>query len=203
MNPEDNENDKEENDEGVDNKLSQTDASFTQSQIECLSCHQLSFFPENTPIWLSICEPCLEKTQSKSNSLTCCFKSCESDQYDSCPICKKSFCSKHIPDHDYGVQPEVNTIDSIDDDDKNLAQQPSIDDGDNTIDDPDHMAIDDPDHMAIDDPDNMAVQHGDSKGQFRRRQDFLTSFLKTLTIEETGITVYNSYLFISSDHKLF
>ena len=85
------------------------------------------------------------------------------------------------------MQPEVNTIDSIDDDDKNLAQQPSIDDGDNTI--------DDPDHMAIDDPDNMAVQHDDIKGQFRQRQDFLTSFLKTLTIEETGITVYNSYLF--------
>ena len=92
------------------------------------------------------------------------------------------------------MQPEVNTIDSIDDDDddKNLAQQPSIDDGDNTIDDPDHMAIDDPDHMAIDDPDNMAVQHDDIKGQFRQRQDFLTSFLKTLTTEETGITVYNS-----------
>jgi hypothetical protein len=188
MNPEDNENDKEENDEGDDNALSQPEPSFTQSQIECLSCHQLSFFPENTPNWLSICVSCLEKTRSKANSLTCCFGSCESDQYDSCPTCKQSFCSMHIPDHDCVLQPEVNN--SIDDDDKSLALQPKIDDGDKTIDDPDHMAIDEPDNMAVQ-PDVA----DDAQGLFRRRQDFLTSFLKTLTIEETGITVYNSYLF--------
>jgi len=190
MDPKDNENEKEngKKDGEVDNELSQTDTSFTQSQIECLNCHEL--YIQTSANWLSICEPCLKKTQSKANSLTCCFGSCESDQYDSCPICKQSFCSVHIPDHDCLVKPEVNTIDSIDDDDKNLAQQPKIDDRDDTTDDPDHMAIDDPDHMAVQ-PDVA----DDTQALFRQRQEFLTSFLKSLTIEETGITVYNSYLF--------
>jgi hypothetical protein len=140
--------------------------------------------------WLSICEPCLQKTKSNENSFTCCFESCKSDQHDSCSTCKKSFCPEHISYHDCEVQPEVNTNNSIADDDKSLALQPKIDDGDKTIDDPDHMAIDDPDNMAVQ-PDVA----DDAQGLFRRRQDFLTSFLKTLTIEETGITVYNSYLF--------
>ena len=190
MDPEDNENEKEneENDGEVDNELSQTDTSFTQSQIECLNCREL--YIQTSANWLSICEPCLEKTQSKANSLTCCFGSCESDQYDSCPICKQSFCSVHIPDHDCLVKPEVNTIDSIDDDDKNLAQQPKIDDRDDKTDDPDHQSIVDPDHMAVQ-PDVA----DDTQALFRQRQEFLTSFLKSLTIEETGITVYNSYLF--------
>jgi len=190
MDPKDNENEKEngKKDGEVDNELSQTDTSFTQSQIECLNCRKA--YIQTSDNWLSICEPCLQKTKSNKNSLTCCFGSCESDQYDSCPICKQSFCSVHIPDHDCLVKPEVNTIDSIDDDDKNLAQQPKIDDRDDTTDDPDHMAIDDPDHMAVQ-PDVA----DDTQALFRQRQEFLTSFLKSLTIEETGITVYNSYLF--------
>jgi len=174
MNPEDNENEKEneENNDEVENELSPIDTSITQSQIVCMNCRQL--YTQTSEInWLSICEPCLQKTESNENSFTCCFESCKSDQHDSCPTCKKSFCSWHISFHNCEVQPVFNTNDSIADDDEILALQPKKDDGD----------------KKIDDPDNMDVQPDvadDTQGQFRQRQDFLTSFLKTLTIEETG-----------------
>jgi len=166
MSPEENEN--EENENGEEEEVEKSSQPFTQSQIECLNCHQL--YNQTTANWLSFCEPCLEKTQAKADGLTCCFKSCESDQHDVCQICKKSFCLHHLPDdnHDCVVQPECNTINSFDDV-ENLALQPTIDEAYN---------------KAL--QSDLIAANETTKELFWQRQDLLSSFLKTLTIEETG-----------------
>ena len=146
-----------------------TQSQLTQS-LQCVKCNQMYITQDTDPKWMSICRPCYEaisKTTNEETSFKCCYEDCQHDQHDQCSSCKGSYCLEHYNGHHYCEE---------------VALQP--DSGNNDEADA---------NLKV--PETIINEDDAFQGLFQERQNFLASFLKSLTMQTPGKYDLYSYLF--------